>query len=39
VQTTFRRYPQLKDRMNAVVIGFFKSAMVPTTKLVTDMVK
>ncbi|QRW14998.1 dynamin central region protein [Ceratobasidium sp. AG-Ba] len=34
----FKRYPQLKDRFNAVVINFFKTAMVPTTKLVTDMV-
>jgi len=34
----FKRYPQLKDRFNAVVINFFKAAMVPTTKLVTDMV-
>jgi hypothetical protein len=25
--------------MNAVVINFFKTAMNPTTKLVTDMVK
>lgn len=34
----FRRYPQLKDRFNSVVINFFKTAMGPTTKLVTDMV-
>lgn len=34
----FRRYPQLKDRFNSVVINFFKAAMGPTTKLVTDMV-
>lgn len=34
----FRRYPQLKDRFNSVVINFFKTAMAPTTKLVTDMV-
>ncbi|KAH8117618.1 Dynamin central region-domain-containing protein [Phellopilus nigrolimitatus] len=34
----FKRYPQLKDRFNAVVVNFFKTAMVPTMKLVTDMV-
>ncbi|KAI5119100.1 hypothetical protein M0805_004870 [Coniferiporia weirii] len=34
----FRRYPQLKDRFNSVVVNFFKNAMNPTTKLVTDMV-
>ncbi|KAG8740194.1 vacuolar protein sorting-associated protein 1, partial [Ceratobasidium sp. 428] len=34
----FKRYPQLKDRFNSVVINFFKTAMLPTTKLVTDMV-
>ncbi|KZV90240.1 hypothetical protein EXIGLDRAFT_740825 [Exidia glandulosa HHB12029] len=34
----FNRYPALKDRFNAVVINFFKKAMVPTTKLVSDMV-
>jgi len=34
----FKRYPQLKDRFNSVVINFFKTAMGPTTKLVTDMV-
>lgn len=35
---TFKRYPELRDRFNAVVIGFFKDAMVPTQKLVSDMV-
>ncbi|CAE6484420.1 unnamed protein product [Rhizoctonia solani] len=34
----FKRYPQLRDRFNSVVINFFKSSMGPTTKLVTDMV-
>jgi len=34
----FRRYPQLKDRFNAVVVNFFKTSMTPTTKLVSDMV-
>lgn len=37
-QTAFRRYPQLKERFNAVVINFFKASMNPTTKLVSDMV-
>lgn len=36
--TTFKRYPELKDRFNLVVINFFKSLMQPTNKLVTDMV-
>ncbi|CAE6509702.1 unnamed protein product [Rhizoctonia solani] len=34
----FKRYPQLRDRFNSVVISFFKNSMGPTTKLVTDMV-
>ncbi|KAF8911181.1 Dynamin central region-domain-containing protein [Gymnopilus junonius] len=34
----FRRYPALKERFNAVVVNFFKQAMNPTMKLVTDMV-
>ncbi|CAA7265375.1 unnamed protein product [Cyclocybe aegerita] len=34
----FRRYPQLKERFNSVVINFFKQSMTPTVKLVTDMV-
>lgn len=34
----FRRYPALKDRFNSVVVNFFKTAMGPTTKLVSDMV-
>ncbi|TDL27622.1 hypothetical protein BD410DRAFT_430157 [Rickenella mellea] len=34
----FRRYPALRDRFNSVVVQFFKNAMAPTTKLVTDMV-
>jgi dynamin 1-like protein len=28
----------LKERFNAVVVNFFKKAMGPTTKLVSDMV-
>ena len=38
MQRAFNRYPALKDRFNAVVINFFKQAMNPTTKLVSDMV-
>ncbi|KAI6036911.1 Dynamin central region-domain-containing protein [Pisolithus microcarpus] len=34
----FRRFPALKDRFNSVVVNFFKTAMNPTTKLVSDMV-
>ncbi|WVQ94493.1 hypothetical protein IAU59_001572 [Kwoniella sp. CBS 9459] len=35
---TFKRYPELKDRFNLVVISFFKNCMQPTNKLVSDMV-
>ena len=34
----YRRYPQLKEKVHAVVIGFFKKAMEPTNKLVKDLV-
>jgi dynamin 1-like protein len=34
----FRRFPALRERFNAVVVNFFKQAMTPTTKLVSDMV-
>ncbi|TFK46017.1 hypothetical protein OE88DRAFT_1668428 [Heliocybe sulcata] len=34
----FRRYPALRERFNSVVVSFFKKAMTPTTKLVSDMV-
>ncbi|KAI0736807.1 Dynamin central region-domain-containing protein [Fomitopsis betulina] len=34
----FRRFPALRERFNAVVVNFFKTAMNPTTKLVTDLV-
>lgn len=34
----FRRYPSLKEKVHAVVIGFFKKAMDPTNKLVKDLV-
>lgn len=35
---TFKRYPELKERFNLIVINFFKACMTPTNKLVTDMV-
>ncbi|EPQ30345.1 uncharacterized protein PFL1_01871 [Pseudozyma flocculosa PF-1] len=35
---SFRRFPQLRERFNQVVIHFFKKCMGPTTKLVTDFV-
>ncbi len=38
LQSSFKRYPELKERFNQVVIMFFKDAMVPTCKLVSDMV-
>ncbi|TFY61217.1 hypothetical protein EVG20_g7139 [Dentipellis fragilis] len=34
---TFRRYPALRERFNHVVVNFFKSSMMPTTKLVSDL--
>ncbi|KAG7289577.1 vacuolar protein sorting-associated protein 1 [Staphylotrichum longicolle] len=34
----YRRYPQLKEKIHAVVIAFFKKAMEPTNKLVRDLV-
>lgn len=34
----YRRYPTLKEKLHAVVIGFFKKAMEPTNKLVKDLV-
>ncbi|KAF3932906.1 Dynamin-1 [Dactylellina cionopaga] len=34
----FRRYPMLKEKFNQVVVTFFKKAMAPTSKLVTDLV-
>ena len=34
----FRRYPQLKEKVHTVVIGYFKRATEPTNKLVRDMV-
>ncbi|CAK7226226.1 vacuolar protein sorting-associated protein 1 [Sporothrix curviconia] len=37
-KSLFRRYPQLKEKIHAVVISFFKKAMEPTNKLVRDLV-
>ncbi|KAG0746860.1 hypothetical protein G6F57_000858 [Rhizopus arrhizus] len=34
----FKRFPLLKERFYQVVLSFFKKAMTPTTKLVTDLV-
>ena len=34
----YRRYPSLKEKFHAVVIGFFKKALDPTNKLVKDLV-
>ncbi|KAI9313509.1 Dynamin central region-domain-containing protein, partial [Dichotomocladium elegans] len=34
----FKRFPALKERFYQVVLAFFKKAMTPTTKLVTDLV-
>ncbi|KAJ2080918.1 vacuolar protein sorting-associated protein 1 [Coemansia sp. RSA 988] len=35
---SFKRFPQLRDQFNTVVITFLKNAMIPTNKLVQDMV-
>ncbi|KDN53360.1 putative VPS1-member of the dynamin family of GTPase [Tilletiaria anomala UBC 951] len=35
---SFRRFPQLREKFNTVVIAFFKSCMQPTTKLVSDLI-
>ena len=34
----FRRYPQLKDKFQQVVLAFFRKSMEPTNKLVKDLV-
>ncbi|THC90882.1 hypothetical protein EYZ11_009662 [Aspergillus tanneri] len=34
----FRRYPMLKEKFHAVVIGFFKKCMEPTNKIVHDLI-
>jgi vacuolar protein sorting-associated protein 1 len=38
LQQSFKRYPALKERFYSVVIAFYKRAMSPTNKLVTDLV-
>ncbi|KAJ2764151.1 vacuolar protein sorting-associated protein 1, partial [Coemansia nantahalensis] len=35
---TFKRFPQLRDQFNTVVITFLKNATLPTNQLVQDMV-
>ncbi|KAI8882415.1 hypothetical protein K501DRAFT_251522 [Backusella circina FSU 941] len=37
-QQFFKRFPTLKDKFYQVVLAFFKKAMQPTSKLVTDLV-
>ncbi|KAJ3042803.1 vacuolar protein sorting-associated protein 1 [Rhizophlyctis rosea] len=34
----FKRFPALKERFYGVVISFFKKCLVPTNKLVTDLI-
>ncbi|KAJ3416017.1 vacuolar protein sorting-associated protein 1 [Chytridiales sp. JEL 0842] len=34
----FKRFPSMREKFYNVVIGFFKKAAVPTTKLVTDLI-
>ncbi|KAI8451615.1 Dynamin central region-domain-containing protein [Phakopsora pachyrhizi] len=34
----FKRYPALKERFYSVVVSFYKKAMIPTNKLVSDLV-
>lgn len=36
--SSFRRFPALRERFNSVVIQFFKRCMAPTNKLVSDIV-
>lgn len=37
-KSVFRRFPNLRDRFNNVVIAYFKKSMTPTCKLVTDLI-
>jgi dynamin 1-like protein len=37
-QQGFKRYPALKERFYSVVVAFYKKAMIPTNKLVSDLV-
>ncbi|KAL7745980.1 vacuolar protein sorting-associated protein 1 [Sorochytrium milnesiophthora] len=34
----FRRFPELKDKINATVLSFFRRALAPTNKLVSDII-
>lgn len=34
----FKRFPALKEKFYQVVLAFFKKAMIPSQKLVTDLV-
>ncbi|CAI2183657.1 10305_t:CDS:10 [Funneliformis geosporum] len=34
----YKRFPGLKEKFSSVVVNFFKKAMTPTNKLVTDLV-
>ncbi len=35
---SFRRFPQLREKFNSVVIAYFKNCMSPTSKLVSDII-
>jgi len=37
-KSVYRRYPQLKEKIHAVVVAFLKKTMEPTNKLVRDLV-
>ncbi|KAJ2745820.1 vacuolar protein sorting-associated protein 1 [Coemansia sp. BCRC 34301] len=37
-KASFKRFPQLRDQFNTVVITFLKNAVLPTNKLVQDLV-
>jgi len=37
-RNTFKRFPALKERFYNVVISFFKKAMIPSNKLVSDLI-
>lgn len=39
LQNSFKRYPALKERFYSTVVAFYKKAMIPTSKLVGDIVK
>ncbi|KAJ1543697.1 vacuolar protein sorting-associated protein 1 [Cladochytrium tenue] len=34
----FRRFPTLREKFNATVINFFKKSLLPTNRLVTDLI-